>query len=363
VRLPEIDPERLLTALRHSSGQPGLTFLERPHLLGSGGEAVVEAFRLAGAPPPLDGPLVVRRLLPLKEPAQVHKEAAVHEALAAQGFPVPRVLHADSDPTPVGAPYLVAERLPGKILLQEMTRPGELAGHPLRIPRLIHQALTSVPRLLGEMQAQLHALDAKALERRLVDAGFDVEKIRFTGRLALLSERIDKHALDGLSAGLEWLRANQPGETRPVICHGDFVFTNVCVEKGRVAGVFDWSNVALAEPAYDVAATLARLKSNVPGLPSLLARITRRVQAGLEKRYLGWYRRNGSVEPTRVQFYEAYWLLHELVWSGERQRAGAVPDEVIEHRWLHRETIARGVHQFEATTGVRLAPLLPGAPT
>ena len=76
-----------------------------------------------------------------------------------------------------------------------------------------------------------------------------------------------------------------------------------------------------------------------PGIPAWLAWITRTVQGHLERRYLAWYRRTGTAPPDRVRYYEAYWLLHELVWSGERLRAGAVPDDAIEHRWLHAETL------------------------
>lgn len=361
LELPEVEPERLLEALRGVSGAPDLRFAETPARLGRGGEAVVDSFRLAAGPPGFRGPLVLRRLLPLKEPAQVHREAVAHRVLASQGFPVPRVLHAEASSTALGAPFLVAQRLPGRVLLQEITRPGELAAHPARIPRLVYQALVRVPRLLGGLQARLHRLDPEPLRRGLADAGFAREEIGFAGRMRLLAERIDDHGLDGLAAGLDWLRANRPTGERDAVCHGDFVFTNVCVEGGRVTGVFDWSSVTIADPAYDVAATLARLKSNVPGLPPLLAGITRLVQRVLERRYLSCYRRTGSAEPARVRYYEAYWLLHELVWSGERMRAGGVPDDAIEHRWLHPETIDLGVAAFEASTGVRLAPLRPGA--
>lgn len=359
--LPAVEPERLLSALREATGCSELAFTERPRLLGRGGEAVVDAFRLSGAPAGLDGPLVLRRILPLKEPAQVHREAIVHAALAAQGFPVPRVLHADSSSEPLGAPYLVMERLPGAILLQEITRPAELVAHPTRIPRLVHQALARVPRLLGGLQAQLHQLDPDPVRRGYSDAGFSLEEISYAGKLERLEARIRKHALGGLERGLEWLRAQRPPGAREVICHGDFVFTNVCVDGDRVAGVIDWSNVALAESAYDVAATLARLKSNVPGLPPVLAGITRLVQGRLERLYLSHYRRTGSADPDRVRYYEAYWILHELVWSGERLRSGAVADDLIEHRWLHPATLDRGVASFEASTGVRLEPLRPTA--
>lgn len=359
--LPELEPQRLLEALRELTGARDLSFAETPTPLGRGGEAVVDCFRLAAGPPGFGGPLVLRRLLPLKQPVQVHREAVAHRVLASQGFPVPRVLHAEASSAALGAPFLVAQRLPGSVLLQEIMRPGELAAHPGRIPRLVYQALVRVPRLLAGLQARLHRLDPEPLRRGLVDAGFAPEAVGFAGRMRMLAERIDEHGLDGLAAGLDWLRANRPTGERDAICHGDFVFTNVCVEAGRVTGVFDWSSVTIADPAYDVAATLARLKSNVPGLPPLLAGIVRIVQRGLERRYLSCYRRTGSAEPARVSYYEAYWLLHELVWSGERMRAGGVPDDAIEHRWLHQETIDRGVAAFEASTGVRLAPLRPGA--
>jgi aminoglycoside phosphotransferase (APT) family kinase protein len=359
LELPAPDPDRLLAALSESTGRRDLAFAELPRRLGRGGEAVVDAFRLAGAPPAFAGPLVLRRLLPLKDPAQVLKEAAVHDALAGQGFPVPRVLHADAAPDALGAPYLVMEHVPGTMLLREVTRPAELAAHPTRIPRLVHQALVHVPRLTGEWQARLHGLDAGPLRRALAEAGFAPEESGFDPLLERLAERIDRHALAGLAAGLDWLRGRRPAGGPDVICHGDFVFTNLCVEAGRVTGVLDWSNATLAEPAYDVAATLARLKSNVPGLPRVLARLVRSVQARLERRYLACYRCARPIDSARIRYYEAYWLLHELVWSGERLRAGALPDDAIEHRWLQAETIDRGVADFEALTGVRLEPLRP----
>lgn len=358
--LPAVDPERLLQVLREVSGARGLRFAEHPARLGRGGEAVVDSFRLADGPPGFRGPLVLRRLLPLKEPAQILREATAHRVLASQGFPVPRVLHAEASGAALGAPFLVAERLPGRVLLQEITRPGEVASHPARVPRLAYQALVRVPGLLGGLQARLHRLDPEPLRRGLAELGLD-HGSDFAGRSKQLVARIEEQGLAGLAPGVDWLRANRPSGGREAVCHGDFVFTNLCVEGGRVTGVFDWSSVTIADPAYDVAATLARLKSHIPGLPALLAATTRLVQRGLERRFLSCYRRTGTAEPARVRYYEAWWLLHELVWSGERIRAGGVPDDAIEHRWLHAETIDRGVAAFEASTGVRLAPLRPRA--
>lgn len=143
-----------------------------------------------------------------------------------------------------------------------------------------------------------------------------------------------------------------------MICHGDFVSTNLCVVEGHVTGVSGWSNVAFAEPAYEVAVTLARLKSYVPRIPPLLAWITRTVQGRLERSDLASHRREGLAEADRLLYYEAHRLLDELVWSAERLRA--LPDDVIENRWLHAATIERRIGGLHASTGVRLTALHPG---
>lgn len=128
-------------------------------------------------------------------------------------------------------------------------------------------------------------------------------------------------------------------------------------------GVFDWSNTCLAEPAYDVAATLARLTSRLPNLPHALDRITRVVQVQLERRYLRSYCGRRPLDLARVRYYEACWILSELSWSGMRLRAGGVHTDAVEHRWLHRDAIETGVARFHEISGVELVPLLPNSPS
>ena len=323
---------------------------------------MVDAFRLRNAPARFSVPLVLRRLLPLKDPAQLLREEAVHAALREQDSPAPRVLVVETRAEVIGAPFLVAERVPGRVPLQEVTRPGQLAARPMRFPGLIRDALFVVAPLLGETQARLHDLDPEPLRHHLRAAGIAPESVGFDARLAELTRRVESEQLDGLSPGLGWLHAQRPAPQPDAICHGDLVFTNLCVEAGRLTGVFDWSNVCLAEPAYDVGATLARLSSRVPNLPWAVDRLMRGVQERLERRYLRAYRRRRSLDPERVAYFEACWVLSELTWSGLRLRAGGEPDDAIEHRWLHRATIEAGVERFAAATGVRLAPLMPEAP-
>ncbi|MBW2313509.1 MAG: phosphotransferase [Deltaproteobacteria bacterium] len=358
--LPPVDPGRLRDLLRAHLGSDAIGFSELPTLLGQGGEAVVEAFALRGAEDPRwNAPLVLRRLMAQKDPVQLRWEAAVHEALGELGYPVPRVLHVETDPKPLGAPFLVAERVPGEVMLQAVTRPTELARKPHRFPSLIFDALFRVPKLLAESQARLHGLDPTPLREGLTDAGLSPREVRFDTWLARIGQNLRNADLDGLVEGHVWLERHRPSQSREVIGHGDFVFTNLCVEGGRVSGVFDWSTVGLAEREWDVAATLARLRSNVPGMPPWVDAITRRVQAGMVRRYLAAYEACAPLDPERLRYYDAYWLLYELTRSGERLRAGGEAGEAIETRWLHPETIAKGVREFRELTGVELEPLLP----
>jgi aminoglycoside phosphotransferase (APT) family kinase protein len=359
--LPRVDPERLLCVLREATGCARLEFEEEPRTLAVGGEAVVDSFRLRDAPEAFSGPLVLRRVLMLKDPEQVRWEAAVHSALAETGFPVPRVLLAEASPEPLGAGFLVAARVPGERPLDEVTRPAALLSRPSRLPALFRDAMVRVPRLLGEMQARLHDLDPAPLRRQLQASGFDPERIGFPARLEGIERRVAAARLEGLAPGLEWLRAQHPEPRDSVVCHGDLVFTNLHVEAGRVTGVFDWSHVALAEPEFDVAATLARLASSIPNVPRLLRGAFRLAQARLVRGYLASYRKRRELDTARLRYYECHWILHELSWSGERLRAGAVPDDAIEHRWLHPGTIASGIDRFAETSGVRLTPRLPDA--
>ena len=89
--------------------------------LAGGFDTEIHALRLRRAPAGFDGPLVLRVLRAHHDPAMVMREQAIQNALADQGYPAARVLHATRDPAPLGAAFLLMERLPGTPLIS--TRP------------------------------------------------------------------------------------------------------------------------------------------------------------------------------------------------------------------------------------------------
>ncbi len=357
--LPAVDQGRFLGALRAATGRDDLVFDEPPAFLAKGGEAVIDTFRLANAPPDFDKPLVLRRLIATKEPDQLRWEAAVHGALRAQAFPVPRVLYVEVDEAVIGHPFLVTELVTGEMLMGAAMNPAELSNNPARLPGLMWDALFRVPALLADTKLRLHALDPAVLRAKLTEVGFEPEDVSFSARLDALTKRLDAAEFAGLRQGAVWLRENLPSQDAEVICHGDLLFTNLFVEGGKVTGVFDWSNITLAESAYDVAATLSRLTSHIPNVPGVLKPVARALQWQLGRSYRRRYFKSMPLDRKRLGYYEAYWILTELSWSQADLTSGVRFDGSLEMRWLHPDTIAVGVRHFTEKTGVALKLRLP----
>ncbi|MGH7396902.1 MAG: phosphotransferase, partial [Candidatus Rokuibacteriota bacterium] len=239
------------------------------------------AFCLSAAPAAWSGPLILRVLSPTQDPQRALRERATQNALAALGYPVPRVLAACADRGPLGAGFLVMERAPGRPLL-DSRRPG-------------------VGRVLAETHARLHALNPEALLRALDDEGraagwgFDRDTVSYEGHLAALDRRIRQAGLAGLSAAMRWVSERRAGPAAPrVICHGDFHPQNLLAVEGQVTAVLDWPNVVVAEPEYDVASTrviLTLAPVELFPVPARLRPVVAALRPILTARYLATYRR------------------------------------------------------------------------
>lgn len=294
----------LVAHLRGVLGEPGLELAEPPVPLTGGFDTEIHAVRLRGAPAGFAAPLVLRVLRAHHDPAMVMREQAIQNTLADQGYPAARVLHAALDPAPLGAAFLLMERLPGTPLIS--TRP------------------VGMDRLLLEAQLRLHALDPAPLARALGDA------VTFEGYLASLGRRVARAGLTGLTELMRWLHEQRPPpEAPPVICHGDLHPQNVLVQGGRVSGVLDWPNAVIADAAFDVASTHSILRFVPVGLASMpraLRWLARVGQPILAARYLRGYRRRRPIDSGRLAYYEVAAVMRALVRAGEsRGRAAGGP--------------------------------------
>ena len=300
-----------LSHLRSELHAPDLGYAARPTAISGGFDTRIFAFRLHGAPGPWSGPLILRVMNPAHDPARALRERAIQNALVAQGYPVPRVLVASADRSPLGAGFLVMERAAGRPLLDDRLR--------------------GVSATLADAQTRLHALDAEPLLRALDDEGraaggsFDRRAVGYEGHLAELDRRVRVAGLTGLGPGLRWLLDHRPVGGPRVICHCDFHPQNLLVEGGRVTAVLDWPNTLVAEPECDVAATLVILRLTpvevfpVPAALRVLVAVLRPIMTA---RYLARYRRARPLDESRLRYYEAGACMRGLVRAGGARVAG-----------------------------------------
>lgn len=329
--LPESIAPRLLMALSAQTHSPGLTYAAAPVPLGGGHWAQLYTFRLAQAPEPLSGELVLR-VMPASD-EEARREAAAQAAAGAAGVPAPRVYLSCGRDDGLGFPYIVMSRVAGGTL-RSGTSWSEKA---------------CIPVLLADTLADLHGLDPNRLERALAEAGWPSRTAGIEAALDGLAERAAPLASGGYPAGLAWLRSNRPTPGAPVVCHGDFHPLNLMIRDGRVSGLLDWSHALLADSEYDLA-YCAQLLAWWP-LPArgLLRHLVGRPAAW---QFVRAYRRLRPVDEGRYRWHEALHAFRLLVRVA-RARAGitlpVLPDT---HPW--ERVAADAADAFEERAGVRV---------
>jgi aminoglycoside phosphotransferase (APT) family kinase protein len=169
------------------------------------------------------------------------REYGVLRLLAGLGFPVPAVHWLETEPSALGQPYLVMDRLPG--------------ATPLRPSPTEREAIA---RQIGTWLARLHGLDLEGVPPELArpadTADATASEVRLWRREYL---RRRPGPVPMLGALLAWLEANPPDAAAPVrLLWGDPGPHNVLVEGDRVTALLDWELTHLGHPLDDLGAAL-----------------------------------------------------------------------------------------------------------
>jgi aminoglycoside phosphotransferase (APT) family kinase protein len=326
--------DRLLGCLRERLGS-AVSYADPPKPISGGFDTIIHGLRLSGATGDWAGPLVLRIMRSGTSGARVRREAAAHAALDKAGFPVPRVLLAEPEPAPLGAPFLVMQRLPGETLWWAEQARG-LA------------ALPAIPRRLAEIHARLHRVSGELLRESAQTFGVDLATMGVEARGEDVGRRIDRAGLGGLSEGARWLVRNRPAAAQAeVICHGDFHPHNIMVEGEGLSGVIDWADVTLAEPTYDIAGLRVIALYADLGVPAWARGPTNMARRLMVRRYMSIYRAAAPLDMRNLPYYEAIRILSALAFTGEdRPQAG--------NPWIAPHIKARLVRQFGRITGLQL---------
>jgi aminoglycoside phosphotransferase (APT) family kinase protein len=214
-----------------------------------------------------------------------HAVEREHRAIAAlhpTGFPVPEPMGLCEDPSVIGAPFYVMEKVEGRILRDPA------------LPDCTADERRSILFDMVDTLARLHSLGPEAIG--LADYG------RGEGYLQRQIDRWTRQYEASAGAGdapvaplAEALQRTAPTDARTALIHGDFKLDNVVLQADapKLAAVLDWELSTLGDPLVDLSYLLVnwvvgplgppagRPETGVPSVEAMAARYAER--AGLSE--------------------------------------------------------------------------------
>jgi aminoglycoside phosphotransferase (APT) family kinase protein len=186
---------------------------------------------------------LILRLFEGSEAASKAKaEFRVMRQLRQVDYPVPWVLVLADKNSPFGKPFVIMERIEGKMLSSIVHRPsGELEPH------LLH--------LFCKLLADLHALNWRP-------AVSDVSRYQPQGLvgcgIAKTRTLIGQFEVTDYDEVLDWLQARTEAVTltEPTVVHGDFHPGNVLLRTDGAPFVIDWTGADISDARFDLGWTL-----------------------------------------------------------------------------------------------------------
>ncbi len=236
--------------------------LEKWRVLASGWETTVFEFALGSKSQrfreiPVHSPLVLRFYQGAQADQKGAREHLTIDRLSSAAFPVPRPFLFEPDHAPLGAPFLVMQRLEGGPLFTTRSFPEAFKTFSLGFFAFVRA------------QVRLHRLDPHA------DPFRDIPRAYETGltapgtpmldrALAIIADRVENAPLPGLRDALERLsaRAGAYRVADPSLLHLDYHPRNVVVRGVHLSGVIDWVNTDVGDRHLDAAMTAAILSSS-----------------------------------------------------------------------------------------------------
>lgn len=172
----------------------------------------------------------------------VDREYRIMKALANSEVPVPTMVMYEDDPTVLGTPFFIMQRLHGSV--------SESSALPALAPTGRHALYEDAARVL----ARLHRLDWRAagLEGFGKASGYYQRQVVRWGKQWEASRTRGDSLIDDLMA---WFADNVPEENTTTIVHGDYRIGNLMYDPGvgRIVGVLDWELSTLGDPMADLA--------------------------------------------------------------------------------------------------------------
>ncbi|MGC8755691.1 MAG: phosphotransferase family protein [bacterium] len=162
----------------------------------------------------------------------------------------PKPLVYSEDPSIIGCPFYVMERIKGIILRRDL--PEGLVLKPDQVRQLCENML--------DVHLELHSIDYKKIG--LADFGKPEGYVR--RQVDGWTERYRNARTDDapdFEEVIKWLHDNMPEETKkPCIIHNDYKFDNIVLAPDnplKIIGVLDWEMATIGDPLMDLGSSLA----------------------------------------------------------------------------------------------------------
>jgi aminoglycoside phosphotransferase (APT) family kinase protein len=175
----------------------------------------------------------------------VLREYRVLDALVGTAARIPRPVLACDDPSVIGAPFYLMERVDGVVIREELPELFDPVEERRRIGEEMIDALV-----------ELHGVDwhTPALEAIGRPSGYLERQVRrWSGQLDLTLPRT--RPLAGIAEVTEWLRRNVPEQSETTVVQGDYKLDNVAfspTRPARLLAIFDWEMATLGDPLTDL---------------------------------------------------------------------------------------------------------------
>src|SRR5574341_1543678 len=183
-------------------------------------------------------PLIARRYISTiswwrpDDMGKAQREATVTRFLHQKGMPVSRVYAREFS---ARGDFLLFSRLSGV--------DWSALGRPF--PEVVLDQADSFAWLL----AKLHSLDVPDEVQSVVPVASLPAAL---ANLTALALQIDHRELSQ-AVDLAMTRMFDVTESLPVLLHGDYHFSNVLIDEGKISGIVDWEYAAFGDPRWDVA--------------------------------------------------------------------------------------------------------------
>jgi aminoglycoside phosphotransferase (APT) family kinase protein len=250
-------------------------------------------------------------------------------------YPVPRVFNLERADSPVGAPFIIMERILGKALWQRVV------DSPEDQRAVLHA-------LFCQLLFRLHQLDWRRFAAG--SAGTPMGSYAHADEhLAKVRMSLTRHSLAGLLPVVEWLQMRRDTVPcpRPVVMHGDFHYQNVLLRDDGSAAVIDWTTLQVADARMDLAWTLVLQETFVSkNLRDSVLREYERL-AGTQIQQLDWF-----------ETLACLWRLRDalVVLRGGADSIG-MHGEATNMMQQQREPIRKTYELLLKNTGIRVAEI------